>query len=243
MANPRQRRKARSGSHKVVRHSNNAKKNLKKQPPVRGPKVLQDAWDNHKTVRQNYEALGLLPSLNPTASGGVEPRPEHSMPPPVAPEALGAQKEATSIIPKGYGRIIRDADGNIVDVEMGEEDTADEQAQAGSAGGFPEDVDVSKENELAPWVSLGSQSGTSQKNGSHVVQSLEAISQSDAPVLRHSSNGESKLLRNLIVKYGDDVEGMVRDRKLNPDQRTAGVLRRAIKKAGGPEQIMQANSG
>lgn len=78
MANPRQRRKARSGSHKAVRHSNNAKKNLKKQPrqssicillcqrnyvelvslylavAIRGPKVLQDAWDKHKTVRQKY---------------------------------------------------------------------------------------------------------------------------------------------------------------------------------------------
>ena len=32
MANPRQRRKARSGNHRAVRHSNHAKKNLKKQP-------------------------------------------------------------------------------------------------------------------------------------------------------------------------------------------------------------------
>ncbi|KAH9060100.1 hypothetical protein EDB87DRAFT_1551613, partial [Lactarius vividus] len=71
MANPRQRRKARS-SQKPVRHSRQAKKLLKKQPPIRGPKALRDAWDKHKTVRQNYAALGLAASLNPRASGGAE---------------------------------------------------------------------------------------------------------------------------------------------------------------------------
>ncbi|TCD61679.1 hypothetical protein EIP91_008101 [Steccherinum ochraceum] len=233
MANPRQRRKSRSGSHKAVRHSNNAKKNLKKQPPIRGPKVLQDAWDKHKTVRQNYEALGLLPTLNPNASGGVEHRPEHSMDAPTAPEASGTQKEATSnpIIPKGFGRIVRDADGNIVDVEMGEEDEAEDESEPA----FPEDVDLSKEEALTPWVSLGSASkaGSTGSKETHVVQSLEAISQSDVPVVRHSSNGESKLLRNLITKYGEDVDAMARDRKMNAAQRTAGELKRAIKKAGG----------
>ncbi|KAH8107021.1 ribosome biogenesis protein Nop16 [Cristinia sonorae] len=230
MANPRQRRKTRSGSHRAVRHSNHAKKNLKKQPPIRGPKVLQDAWDKHKTVRQNYEALGLLPTLNPNQSGGVEAGSkggpsEHSMAQPAAPEAA-------KTIPKGHGRIVRDAEGNVVDVEMAEEEEAEE------AAGFPEDVDISAQEEVTPWVSLG---GGGAKEASHVVQTLEAMGKAEAPVPRRTSGGEHKLLRNLVARYGRDVDAMARDRKRNPAQQTAGQLRRAIQKAGGFEALSAAS--
>lgn len=50
---------------------------------------------------------------------------------------------------------------------------------------------------------------------------------------RFTSTGEQVTLRRLVGKYDEDVEAMARDRKLNPDQRTAGELSRAIKKAGG----------
>lgn len=50
---------------------------------------------------------------------------------------------------------------------------------------------------------------------------------------RFTSNGEHATLRVLVGKYGDDVEAMARDVRLNVDQRTAGELRRAIRKAGG----------
>ncbi len=50
---------------------------------------------------------------------------------------------------------------------------------------------------------------------------------------RFSSNGELGVLRRLVEKYGEDVEAMAKDRRLNADQRTAGQLKRAIKKAGG----------
>ena len=40
-----------------------------------------------------------------------------------------------------------------------------------------------------------------------------------------------------MSKHGRDVETMTRDRKLNPDQRTEGEIRRAIKKAGGFEKL------
>ena len=73
MANPRQRRKARSSSHRPISHSRHAKKNMKKVPrksyspcivnfnfltvmlvflAIRGPKALQEAWDKQKTVHQ-----------------------------------------------------------------------------------------------------------------------------------------------------------------------------------------------
>jgi len=46
------------------------------------------------------------------------------------------------------------------------------------------------------------------------------------------SSGEIKYLRPLISTYGNNVEGMAGDLKLNPEQRTVGQLRRALKKAG-----------
>ena len=46
------------------------------------------------------------------------------------------------------------------------------------------------------------------------------------------------MLRRLVAKYGEDVAGMAKDRRLNADQRTAGQLSRAIKKAGGFAQLL-----
>lgn len=55
MANPRQRRKARSGtqqglSARAKRHQ--AKKVKKPAADVRGPEILKEKWDRTKTVRQ-----------------------------------------------------------------------------------------------------------------------------------------------------------------------------------------------
>lgn len=66
---------------------------------------------------------------------------------------------------------------------------------------------------------------------------LEAIPDVSANVLRFSSKGEVSFLQRLISKYGHDVEAMARDRRLNPDQRTGGEIRRAITKAGGLERL------
>ncbi|KAL4250415.1 Nucleolar protein 16 [Abortiporus biennis] len=224
MANPRQRRKLRSGSHTPVHHSRQAKRLLKKQPPIKGPKVLQEAWDKHKTVRQNYEALGLVASLNPNASGGSETRVQGEVKESVGEVVSHEEKEGG--IPKGYGRIIRDENGNIVDVELGESEEEDEEER------LPEDVfEDSKEKGAAEWVAVGSRGDSSS---THVVQALEEMSQGGGGKMpRYTSLGELKTLRKLVEKHSDDVEAMARDRKLNVEQRTAGELRRAIQKAGG----------
>lgn len=47
---------------------------------------------------------------------------------------------------------------------------------------------------------------------------------------RYMSSGEIKYLEPLVKKYGEDVDGMWRDRKLNPEQRTVGELRRGLRK-------------
>jgi nucleolar protein 16 len=49
---------------------------------------------------------------------------------------------------------------------------------------------------------------------------------------RYISSGEMKYLEPLVKKYGDDIHGMSHDRKLNPEQRTVGQLRRGLRKSG-----------
>lgn len=225
-----------------MRHSSQAKKLLKKQPPIKGPKILQESWDAHKTVRQNYEALGLLASLNPTASGGMEPssvspsREDHAVSGPSRPEASGSREELGNVpavqIPKGYGRIIRDESGNILDVEFGEE----EGEGAAEAENIEEVANPSAEEQLAGWVELGSKGDVVV---SHVVEVLEEISKTGGGKKpRFTSTGELKALRVLVQKHRGNMEAMARDRKLNVDQRTAGELRRAVQKAGGLESLM-----
>ncbi|KAH9854113.1 ribosome biogenesis protein Nop16 [Lenzites betulinus] len=254
MANPRQRRKLRSGSHKPVHHSRRAKKMLKKPPPIRGPKVLQDAWDPRRTVRQNYEALGLVATLNPIASGGTE-RPlstqaDHAADAPSEDEdedyvdadadqpeastsaAAASQPSGASAVPKGYGKIIRDAEGNVVDIQLADED-ADEDLEAEGEEDTP---DRSADDRLAGWVGLGSdpRKRAPESAGTRVVQELEQLSSArGGRVQRHTSQGELATLRRLVGKHGTDVEGMARDRRVNVEQRTAGELKRAIRKAGG----------
>ncbi|KAF5391725.1 hypothetical protein D9757_001782 [Collybiopsis confluens] len=149
MANPRQRRK-RSSNHRSVSHSKHAKRNLKKMPPIRAPKVIQQAWDKHKTVRQNYAALGLIHDLNPSESGGAEmierdisstvgSIPKSSVDSTFAnssstvsgtshttrTDASGKNADAVNsgnfTLPRGHGRIIRDEAGNVLRIELPEE--------------------------------------------------------------------------------------------------------------------------
>jgi len=240
MANPRQRRKARS-THKPVHHSRQAKKLLKKQPPIRGPKVLQEAWDKHKTVRQNYAALGLAVSLNPNTSGGSERAASVT-------EAQDAVNGAAFVggldpvalsggsdhrLPVGLGRIVRDEAGGIIAVETNDDvdppgsrhelDLVEEEAAA-----------VIRTPESRSWISFGRTSGAEKPNTA-LTQALPDVFPASVP--RFTSKGEMTLLQKLVSRHGRDVAAMTRDRRLNPEQRTEGEIRRAVKKAGGFEKL------
>jgi len=245
MANPRQRRKSRSSSHKPVHQSRRAKKILKKQPAIRGPKVLQEAWDKRKTVRQNYAALGLAASLNPRTSGGVERVATSSEEQQNADDGVdmacteaqnsSKRKSNAGDIPKGHGRIVRDAEGNIIGLELGDEE---EEAAAADVmqGQLVEDRASAITPETSSWVSLGRDPGQA-KSHTDVVEALEKVSSSSGRVPRFSSTSEVLCLQRLISRYQEDVDAMAHDRKLNPDQRTAGELNRAIRKAGGFQKL------
>ncbi|KAG1749012.1 ribosome biogenesis protein Nop16 [Suillus paluster] len=233
MANPRQRRKAKSSTHRAVSHSRRAKKILKKMPVIRGPKALQDAWDKSKTVRQNYAALGLQLALTPTQSGGSERTTIPSKDPATAGSVSGTAKSVeagpstASSIPRGFGRIIRDAFGNVMRVDLPESEEIEHSVQNNQ---LPEaDVDARTMDDWVGWSSSPFARGTHPVTG----ELLEKLSASGRALPRHSSCGERSYLARLVQKYGDNYGSMARDRRLNPEQKTVGELKRAVEKAGG----------
>ncbi|KAK8854955.1 nucleolar protein 16 [Kwoniella newhampshirensis] len=212
MANPRQRAKAKS--HKNRKPGPNALKRLrqkeKKAPVLQGPEVLQAGWDKKKTVFQNYAALGLLPSI-PVPKGASSSRSQRVKLPqvPAANELEGVKV--------GFGRIIRDEEGNVVDIVIDEEEQEEK-----------EDEEMFNDEEYEPAVVEGK---------TEVVRKLEAIAATAAPVERHTSTSERTWLQHLIDRYGDDTESMAKDHKLNVWQKTEGEIKRMIKKAGGVAKL------
>ena len=122
MANPRQRRKARSGKYtgatKSARRA--ANKRINRAPAVMGPAVLREHWDPKLTVRQkcvqrlltSYAKLGLVPTLS-NQSGGLDPNDPFAKAMKEAQEAPAQEQHK----PKpGMARIIRDEQGKVVDI-------------------------------------------------------------------------------------------------------------------------------
>jgi len=88
----------------------------------------------------SYAALGLVHTLNPLASGGAEHDPTTKVPTvpnhaltgePLGspshsshaePSAASTSSSSIASIPKGYGRIIRDSKGNVVRIELGDDE-------------------------------------------------------------------------------------------------------------------------
>lgn len=244
MVNPRQRSKKRSGSFKPARHSKRAQKNLKKQPPIRGPKILQDSWDKHKTVKQNYDALGLVATLKPNESGGTEHIKYGSLEAETSPststrgDPKGVLELSTGAkLPIKYGRILRDEQGNAVDIELAGEDV---EGVDTDREGHTMDV-YADEKLVTTWTQLGRRTTTGSKRPNSVAEELEKIfgDQGKRGAPRYVSEGEAGYLKRLVGRYGEDLEAMARDRKLNPDQRTVGELRRLMKKAGGFENVAE----
>jgi hypothetical protein len=127
----------------------------------------------------SYAALGLVHTLNPLASGGAEHdpttkvptlpnhaltgepsgSPSHSPSLHAGPSAASTSSSIASI-PKGYGRIIRDSEGNVVRVELSDdEENAVKSADVRELPGL-DDPEMDKEV-MTNWVTeLGGGRGT-----------------------------------------------------------------------------------
>lgn len=104
-------------------------------------------------VIYSYAALGLVASLNPSASGGSE-RELHPPQPSLATITDPAPQEAQPTkIPHGYGKIIRDKEGNVIDIELAESEgetmEEDRDQDIGELNRGPID------DSLMNWIQLG----------------------------------------------------------------------------------------
>lgn len=237
MANPRQRRKSRSST--TTKPSLNAKRAMKKKlaraPTVKGADVLKEAWDGKLTARQNYAKLGLVPSLDVRPnSGGVEQsnptHPSHSLK--AAGSIPASVDRAAKTGRKGMARIVRDTDGNIIDIIEADDNDADSSTPWGAP--LPDLADAAEVLETYMPVQRELQRG---EKPNQVVADLETLAAEATPVERHTSHIESDWLLQLVAKHGSDTEAMSKDVKFNPWQKTKGQIARAIKKAGGIESL------
>ncbi|KAG9049258.1 Nucleolar protein 16 [Tulasnella sp. UAMH 9824] len=224
MANPRQKRKQRSGTYKPVRTTR--QRNLNKMPSVKGiagAAAVRAAWDKKKSVNQNYAAIGLATGGRPVSGKGAAPWPPSTRPAEVAAESNGAQEPVASSststdIPKGYGRIVRDEQGNVVRIE----EAGDQDSSNVDRDGLP------------AWATqrldLFDDEGGQKTDGApktDVVRALEERASKWKQAKVPQSENETKWLMSLVQAHGDDIEAMHMDVKLNVWQRTPGELRRA----------------
>ncbi|RUS18063.1 ribosome biogenesis protein Nop16 [Endogone sp. FLAS-F59071] len=196
MARPRARRTIKNPGAKVSRRI--ANKHKKKVNIVSNP-IIAKNWDKKKTLRQNYEKLGLMSTLNGVAgSREIKPLIE-----PVEKEELSEadMEELERSLGPDEGLIQRDDQGNVIRVIIGKEKTLDEVVG----------------EEIKP-----------VKAKTEVVKALEAHAANGRHVERHQSKFEENWLQQLIGKHGDDYEAMFWDKRLNIYQQTAAELRKKV---------------
>lgn len=222
MANPRQKKKARSSISKVRRKPKSKKQLL-------GNSIIASNWDKSETLAQNYKRLGLTRRLNKN-TGGTEKKVSD-----VGTEDIGDELEIggvgkTKQLDVGEVKVQRDpVTGRILHVL---------------------DKTSVKPNPLNdPLNELDSESSTSDAEPSFdqhghskagairtepqtaVVAELERqAARPEKKYKRRMPEGERAFVAELVAKYGDDFEAMGRDMEINYMQRSAGDLKRRVKR-------------
>ena len=126
----------------------------------------------------SYDALGLVATLKPNESGGTEHTKHGSLegemtlststrgdPKGVAELSTGAK------IPAGYGRILRDEQGDAVDIEFGDEDVerVDTDRKEETMDAYAD------ENSVTIWTQLGVRATMRSKRPNSVVEGIGRI--------------------------------------------------------------------
>jgi nucleolar protein 16 len=107
-------------------------------------------------------------SLNPTASGGTEQElrdPQSRISSNMEPYV--SEGQPSDHIPKGHGRIIRDEDGDVIGIEVPEDETTDRDKKTYYEA---DDDAVSLDERTISWVQLRSSRGMAPLDNHLVVQ-------------------------------------------------------------------------
>ncbi|KAJ2840950.1 Nucleolar protein 16, partial [Coemansia erecta] len=118
MVRPIARKKLRNPKLKVTRKKADKARKIK----YTGHPLLRQEWDRNKTVLENYKKLGLVSKVN-GARGGTEkdlffkPKEDENN-----SAVEPTEQDVKKAIPKGYGIIERDEQGNVVNIILPEEE-------------------------------------------------------------------------------------------------------------------------
>ncbi|KAL9002622.1 MAG: hypothetical protein Q9188_004457 [Gyalolechia gomerana] len=234
-----QKKKNRSSNPKVRQKPKSKKKmNLKTNP------IIAANWNQKETLSQNYRRLGLVSKLN-ARTGGIEKRPSSTLNPTSEKEVENdplaiANMNPTSLVP-GTARIERDPEtGAILRVLSDEGDGGRMKGRREWNGRvLKDDVDGFSDG--------GDEEGTERERvGQHDLPTIDAEGlgggQGVVPELvlqatstrakkgpRKQSRREEEWVGRLVERYGDDVRGMARDKRLNPMQQSEGDIGRRVR--------------
>lgn len=220
-----------------------------RQKPKSKKKVLNNAvisanWDQSQTLAQNYKRLGLAAKLNKN-TGGVERKVadverEKEQDGKVQADGLmingarGRGKKATLDLQEQ--KVERDPEtGRILRVVS----SGDAVSRPNPLNDPLNELDSDSESDVEMFDQHGHSKQQSEpfEPKTAVVAELEhRASLPEKKYRRNQSEGQRVFVEALVSKYGEDYERMARDTEINYMQRSAGDLRKRVKKwkeAGG----------
>jgi nucleolar protein 16 len=201
MANPRQRRKQKSGTKSATRRTrHHSSHTINVSDPL-----IRAAWDKGKTVRQNFEAMGLAEDVNRTiASSGMRKKmmawqeTRSALKEEIAQHRLEAKKRAE--------------EANVLDMTPVD---------------FGEDAIFGQLNSIfGEYSSEGAEAGELK-----LIDLLEQNQQQPSLKKERPLGAEEReLMKKLTGKHGSDFLAMARDLKLNVLQHTPKQLESLYKR-------------
>ncbi|KAJ1943658.1 Nucleolar protein 16 [Kickxella alabastrina] len=201
MVRPIARKKLRNPKLKTTRRTAGKARKIK----YTGHPLLRDQWDRGLTVTENYKKMGLQSRLNGIKGGVVQDL--YAKPTDTSGEDEGeeqkemTEKEIRKAIPKGYGIIERDEEGNVTNVIVGEEeDPLDSDYEADKV-----EPKMDGARRLEDWATHG-----------------------DEPKERWMSEGGRRALQDMIDAHGENYDAMFWDRKLNRQQLPKQQIKKKI---------------
>lgn len=206
MARPLQKKKNKSSLHRVRQKSKSKHINIKSNP------IVAANWDQSLTLSQNYRRLGLSSKLN-AHTGGTEAKAKST-------NSESGRKDTLSIptshkaseLGTSEVKVTRDPKtGAIVSVHH-------EKSERENPLGDPLNEFSDSEDEMVE-----------ESCSRGIIPELEEQARYSKPKRpRMQSQREREWIERLVERWGDDWGGMVRDRKLNPQQQSEGDLKRRV---------------
>lgn len=204
--------------------------------------IIAANWDKSLTLAQNYKRLGLAAKLN-KFTGGTEKKvsdlrqsEESQRLDDVDPlNITTSSKRKKQQLDLTEAKIERDPEtGAILRV------IEQQVAPANPLNDPLAEFDSDEEGEAVSIRNQHANTGRTAESTpakTDTVRALEAqAARPAAKYKRRQPDGEVQFIEELVQKYGDDIENMARDTKINYMQRSEGDLKKRIKKwkeAGG----------